>query len=398
MATNRWAPWVRLSTPSVLLPFTILEWVVHSEENAHPWAQLTVRYQMTSGFRAAADQLPPTMWWAENTAVKISWGSTPAVREDFFGYVVSPELILHPDSQQQQHTSAQLIDIRYTLLGASKILQTSQTRTWRQCSVAYMAQNIAGLNGLAAITDPHSRVFDQRIQASTSDFRFLQDRAAESGYRLTVDGTALLLTDPRRQLVPSTPAFLQSRNPGMADTMQAFRAVAGETDPAGSIRAVHTAVTVSPAGVVSTARTHAPRTDAVSGADLAPQTGRYASEYVTDSYSGAVAVTRAAALASLWWVHAAATVDGDVRLRPGCVVSLDGGALTSQYAGLWMTRTAHHRLAVNQLDMRLSTYYVDVELGRDQAAGLTYVPWSDSPPYTSTMAGGRWTAQRAVSR
>lgn len=398
MVASRWAPWVRLSTPSVLLPFTILEWVVHSEENTHPWAQLTLRYQMSAGFRVVADQLPPSLWWAENLPVQVAWGSTPATRANFVGYVVSPELLSHPATQQQQYVAGQMIDVRYTLLGASKVMQTAQTHTWRSCTVAYMAQNIAAANSLAAVTDSSSRVFDLRVQASQSDFRFLQDRACEVGYRLSVDGTVVYLTDPRRQLVSSVPVFNQSRTPGLADTMQTFRAVSGETDPAGAIRARHTSVALSANGVVTQAQAQSIRTDTVSGAEVTPQVGRYASQYVSASYTDAQAITAAAALADLWWVHASATTDGDIRLRPGCVVNLTGSALTGQYTGQWMTRSAHHRLVVNQLDPKLSTYFVDLELGRDQDSGLTLLPWTATPPYNSSVVDGHWAARLTASR
>lgn len=395
MVANRWAPWVKLATPSVLLPFTVVQWVVHSEEGMHPWAQLTMRYQLSSGFRIAADSLPPSLWWAENTPVRIDWGSTPATTESFLGYVVSPELISQPATQQQEYTSSQMLDVRYTLLGVTKQLQTARTATWRQCTVAYMTQTIAAAHGLTAVTDPHGRVLD-RMQAAQSDFAFLQDRAAETGYRLTVDGTVLYMTDPRRQLVPSQPAYRHSLTPGMADTMQSFQAVSGETDPAGSIRAAHTSVAISPRGIVTSAQAQAPRAD-VPGGSLDPQVGRLASGYVSASYADAQAITDAAALADLWWVHADATVDGDVRLRAGCVVDLSGTALTSQYTGTWMVRSAHHRLVVSQLDSRLSTYYTDLTLGRDQAASLTRQPWSPGPQVTGVVVGGRWQS-RPVSR
>lgn len=398
MVANRWAPWVKLATPNVLLPFTVTEWSTHTEENAHPWAQLTVRYYMSPGFQVVADHLPPSLWWAENTPVQVSWGSTPATAETFVGYVVSPEIILHPTSQQQHVVNGQMIDIRYTLLGATKKLQTARTRTWRNCTVAYMAQTIAAENGLACVTDPHSRVFDQRIQASVSDFRFLQDRASEVGYRLSVDGTTLYCTDPRRQLVSTAPQFRQSRAPGMADTMQIFQAVTGETDPAGTIRAQHTAVTLSSAGVLSTAQAQAPRIDPVTGSNLAPQVGRYTTQYVSSSYQDAQAITEAAAMADLWWVHASATVDGDVRLKPGAVVDLSGSALTSQYAGAWMVRCAHHRLVVNLLDPKLSTYFADLELGRDQVQTATVIPWTPAREYTSAVVDGRWMARQVVTR
>lgn len=396
MAASRWAPWVKLTTPGVLLPFTVLEWVMHSEEGMHPWAQLTLRYHLLPGYRIAADRLPPSLWWAENTPVEIMWGSTPATKASFVGYVVSPELIAQPDTQRA-YVTGQMIDVRYTLLGVTKTLQTAQTTPWRQCSVSYMAQAIAAAHGLAAVTDPHPRVFDSRTQAAQSDFAFLQDRAAEVGYRLAVDGTTLYLTDPRRPLVASTPSYLMSRVPGMGDTMASFQAVAGETDPAGAIRATHTSVAISARGVVTSAQAQAPRTGPL-GAPLDPQVGKYATGYVSGSHVDAQAITNAAALADLWWVHADAVVDGDVRLRAGCPVTLGGAALTTQYTGAWMTRAAHHRLVLSPLEPRLSTYYVDLTLGRDQAATLTQQPWQDTPQYTSGIVGGRWQAQRVGHR
>lgn len=398
MAADRWGPWVRLTTPGVLLPYTVTQWVVHSEEGMHPWAQLTVRYQLSPGYRAAADRLPPTLWWAEDTAVEVTWGSTPAAFETFVGYVVSPELLSVLSTQQQPYVSAQMLDVRYTLLGATKPLQTARTRTWRQCSVAYMAGVIAAANGLASVTDPHPRVFDVRIQAAESDFAFLRARAAESGYRLSVSGTTLYLTDPRRPLVASVPEVRQSRTPGTADTMQAFRAVAGETDPAGAIRARHTAVALTAAGVVTAATAESARTDPVSGARLAPQVGRHATGYVAGSHAAAAAIADAAALTDLWWVSADATVDGDVRLRAGCAVTLGGDAVAPQYAGTWMTRSAHHRMTISALTPRLSTYYVDLTLGRDQASSASLSPYAAPPAYASVLAGGRWTATRTATR
>jgi phage protein D len=286
----------------------------------------------------------------------------------------------------------QWLDVRYTLLGATKPLQTAQTRTWRQCSVAYMTQQIAALNGLNAITDPHSRVFDARQQSAQSDFSFLQDRAEESGYRLTVDGTTLCMTDPHRILVPGMPTFVQHRTPGVQDTMQAFRAVVGETDPEGAIRAQHTAVALSWNGVLTGATASAARVDPVSGASVAPQVGRYATGYVATSYADAVAITQAAAHRDLWWVSATATVDGDPRLRPGCAISVSGDAIASQYAGAWMVRSAHHRISLDLRGAVYSSYYVDLELGRDQAASLTQLPWTPVPQASSVLVGNTWRA------
>lgn len=389
---SKWLPSVQLVTPNVLLPFKALEFSLHAEEGKHPLAQLTLRYFLSNSFRAAADSLPPSLWWPDNTPVEISYGSSALNAATFYGYVISPELLNDTDQGQQAYVQGQVLDVRYTLLGATKPLQTAKTEIWRHCTVAYMAQSIAQANGLAAVTDPHPRVFDSRQQASQSDFAFLQARASESGYRLAVDGTTLYLTDPRRALVSSTPNFVQHRVPGVQDTMQYFRPTVGEIDPLGAIRAQHASAAVSWNGVVTSAQAAAPRIDPVSGQNVSPQVTRYSSEYVAQGYADASAITQAAASRDLWWVHATAQVDGDVRLRPGCVINVGGDAVTSQYAGEWMVRCAHHRLKLDPLGPQYSEYYADLELGRDQTSTLTRVPSPVITQPVSTLINNKWQA------
>lgn len=392
---SQWGPWVRVHRPEVLLQSMVLSLDVHREDGMHEWAQVTVRYFLADGFRAVVNGLPPSLWWAENTPVRILYGPSRGVTREFVGYVVSPELL--PGSDDQNVRGGQMIDVRYTLLGATKMMQSARERTWRTCTAAYMARQIGQEAGLAVVAPDHPRVFALRQQALQSDYAFLQDRADEIGWRLAADGTTLFLTDPRQPLVPHSPRFNQHQLPGRQDTMQSFQAVAGETDPSGALRAQHTAVGLSRTGVVSAATYSAPRLDAVSAQSLPAQVERYDTRHVTESYSEADAVTRAAAVRNLWWVHGTATVDGDVRLGPGCVVALGGAALAPQYQGRWMVLSAHHRIVLSQLDRSLSTYYADLELGRDQASGLTRMSPADVPLTTSTLVGGRWTARRRAA-
>lgn len=392
-ASNSWAPWVRLNTPDVLLPYLVTEFELHLEEGVHSWAQLTVRYHLPASFQAVVNNLPPSLWWPDNTPVQVFFGSTSAEVEQFVGYVVSPELMNAP-GQQVGYAYGQMLDVRYLLLGATKPLQSATTRTWRACTVPYMAQQIAQENRLAAVIDSDTRVFSGRQQASQSDFAFLQDRAAESGKRLVADGIRLCMTDPRAPLTDAVPRFTQNRTPGRQDTLLAFSAVVGETDPSGSIRAQHSTTGVSKAGVVPPAVSSAPRSDLVTGTDVAPQVQRISTGYVARSYADARAISQAAALRDLWWVHGSARVDGDVRLRPGCVVDLGGAVVTPQHAGEWMTRSAHHRFSLNPLGDRYSTYEVDLELGRDQEASLTRVSSVAREQFSAALVNGRWVAQR----
>jgi hypothetical protein len=132
------------------------------------------------------------------------------------------------------------------------------------------------------------------------------------------------------------------------------------------------------------------------GGEVAAQVLRRTSGYVASSYNEAQSVSAAAARRGLWWVSATATVDGDVDLAPGCVVSLGGEALTTQYTGQWMTRAAHHRISISPADRRLSSYYVDLTLGRDQADRLTTRKSGSLPRTRSVLAGGRWVSRKVM--
>lgn len=388
---NRWAPWVQISTPRVLLPFVVREFVVHRAEGGHEWAQLTLRYHLAAGIQAVLTELPPELWWPENRPVRVRFGAHRAVADEFIGYVVSPERL--PATDAPQNIPGQMLDVRYTLLGPTKPLQSARTRMWSQCQAPYMAQEIAGEVGLSALTGKHPRIFD-RQQAGLSDFAFLRQMSQEIGWRLTACGPQISLTDPRSVLVSSVPVFRQRSIAGKQDTMTDFRAVTGELDPAGSVRAQHVAEAISAAGAISQAQATATRRDVVTGLNVAAQIQRYSSTYVASSYEDVAAITQAAATRDLWWAQATATVDGDVRLRPGCAVELGGEALTQQYQGKWMTRSAHHRITLSQIDPRLSAYYVDLELGRDQTDRLSEGPRLELPLVQGTLVNGRWMAQR----
>jgi phage protein D len=390
---EQWTPYVRITTPDVFLPFYVKDLVVHSEEGQHQWAQLTVRYYVALTSRVLLDQLPPEIWWPENRPVRLVYGPTPSMAKEFVGYVVSPEIVSDDTQQVTPHVAGQMIDIRYTMLGATKPLQTVKTRAWSSCTAPYMASEIVESNGLGAVTSAHPRVFPSRQQAE-SDFAFLRRMADEIGWRLVADGTTVYFTDPRVKLSSRIPSFRQNHRGGIQDTMQAFNAVTGDLDPAGTRRTQHETTSLSNAGVISSALDAAPRSTST-GQVVEAQVRQRSTTYVARSYAEAQAISAAAVARNLWWATAAATVDGDVDLAPGCVVELGGTALTSQYAGQWMTRAAHHRLSFSLADPRLSSYYVDLTLGRDQADRLTTYRAPNTGRTASVLAADRWVSRRA---
>lgn len=389
-----WAPYVRIVTPQVFFPFFVTDFVLHSEEGQHQWAQLTVRYHIPSTMRPVLSELPAELWWQENKPVRITYGTRRSVAKEFVGYVVSPEVLLANDRPPMPHIPGQMIDVRYTLLGPTKPLQTVKNTAWVTCQAAYIAREIAERNGLTMVAGAHARVFDYR-QQTESDFVFLRRMAQEVGWRLVADGTTLYFTDPRTALTSRVPVFRQNGVAGRQDTMQSFTAVTGELDPAGEIRAEHEAVSLSPAGVVMPSVSSVSRSQPAGG-EIPAQVLRRTSGYVASSYNEAQSVSAAAARRGLWWVSATATVDGDVDLAPGCVVSLGGEALTAQYTGRWMTRAAHHRISISPTDRRLSSYYVDLTLGRDQADRLTTRKSGPLPRTRNVLAGGHWVSRKVV--
>jgi phage protein D len=360
----------------------------------HAVAQLTILTPVTADRTVLEQSVPSSMIIPDGAAVHLTYGSSGADSYDFYGYVAS---------HRQLHTQAvshlpgiTTLPVQYTLTGASYVMQSATSRTYLSATASSIARQVAAANQLAVYTTACPRLFPAKTQAAQSDFTFLQDLARQVGFQCWVDNSLLYFVDPAVSLTPvgaSAPLFRRDAHPGVWDTLSAFHATTGETDPSGAYLTAHTVSTLrSASGQLATAKATPLRT-APSGSSV-PAFTRVVTGSVASSYAEAVSVATASAANHRYWVAASATVDGHTALRPGRTVNLAGDALTGAESGAWRITSAVHRITLDPVTALRNTYHTDLELGRDQENALTLSTPRPAapPPGAMLLLGGRWRA------
>lgn len=360
----------------------------------HAIAQLTILTPVSADRVVLEQSVPAAMIFPDGTPVHFTYASSGADVYDFYGYVASHRK-LHTESVSKI-AGVSTLPVQYTLTGSSMLMQSARNRVYLSASASSVARQVAAANQLAAFVTVHPRVFPAKTQAGVSDFVFLQDLALQAGYQCWVDNSLLYFVDPSISLTPagqSAPTFRRDALAGIWDTLAAFSATVGESDPSGSYLTSHTAATLRGASGLLAAATATPLR--ISPATSAPPSfGRMVKGELASSYADARHVADAAASTHRYWVSATATVDGHTALRPGRTLTLTGAALTAADQGAWRIGCAVHRITLDPLMAARNTYQVDLELGRDQESALNLrAPRPIAPaPGAMVLVGGAWRA------
>jgi phage protein D len=365
---------------------------VYQAENAHTIAELTVMHTYNPEFPSQQWRTPAGSVWAENSPVHLRYGWYSDDSGDFHGYVASSRVLT--SEKDPRYGYAVQIPVVYTLTGASMLMQNRRNRTWRSTTASAIARQIAREHNLQARVDGSDVLFDQRMQ-SMSDWVFLSDLADQIGYRLYCDGTTLWFVD-RETVMPasdgSVPMFWHRKAPGFIDSVREFSAVLGDTDPAGGLRARYQTVAFNrTSGNLTPAAYAQPRTT-LQGRPVEALLDRQYSSRASASYTTA---NRQLEAGSDWlWVEARAEVNGDPRLKPGSLVEMRGDGLGESNIGLWMVRSAVHKLQINHLYPQKSAYTTTLVLGRNDARKLDLrVQQPPIIPAPTVLVSGRWRAQ-----
>lgn len=360
--------------------------VITQAEGQHEVAEITVIHQVPRGTSTGTGwRLDRYGLLPEGTPMSINYGRAGRPRT-FYGYVVSSSV--SGDKVPQSAAKSVQIPVVYTLLGPTSLMQSQVNRIWPTATASYVARRLARAAGLRPQVQRHNRRFDSLIQQSTSNFTFLRGLAAEVGYRLTVSGTTLALTEPLvslREKHDAVPSFRYDAS--THDTVESFRTTTGETDPRGGLRTRREGYSYNP-HTGSTVRQVAP--DTRDAALTQFSVGRpFASQ--REAQTALRAEVRREAL----WVHARATVAGEASVRPGVEMALDGAALGPSDRGLWMVRSATHRISVVPGQPAAGRYWTDTVLGRNKADGLDLVSKDkvlEVLPDMTYLRHGRWQA------
>lgn len=367
---------------------------VRFAQGEHAIAQLTVLTPVSADRGALEVVVANPLIVADRTPVHLVFGSSAADAYDWFGYIASHRVLSSQGVSRVAGVAT--VPVQYTLTGTSMVMQSARSRSFPTSTASGIARQIAAANQLASYVTPSTRVFAAKTQAGVSDFQFLRELAEQVGYRFWVENGLLFFVDPALSVAPEgsrPPVFRRDLHPGVYDTLTAFDATVGETDPSGAYLTAHTVNTVrGDSGALASATVTPLRVGA--GSVSTPAFTRVVRGQLASSYAEAQAVARAAAGNNRYWVHAAATVDGHTGLRPGRAVQVAGDGLTGAHRGLWRVGGATHRVTLDPLMRAHTTYAVDLELGRDQESSLSLrAPRAGAPREPGmVLAGGVWRA------
>lgn len=364
---------------------------IYQAEGAHQVVELTVMTTYNPAFPAQSWRTPAGAVWAENTPVHLRWGWYADDSADWYGYVASSRVEASETDARYGH--AVQVPVVYTLTGASMPMQTRRNRSWGSTTASAAARQIAREYNLQPRVDTTSYVWQQSTQAC-SDWQYLSDLADRSGYRLYPDNTSLWFVDRGTVMQApdgTWPVFWQRKSPGTIDSLREFSAVVGDTDPAGGLRARYETTAFNRTSNVLTESAFTPDRTTLQGGSVNPLLTTQYSKRPADSYAQAQRLLGAEA--SWLWVEARAVTNGDPRLRPGALVELRGAGIGDSSQGMWMVRSAVHRLCINRVYAQKSTYTTTMVVGRNDAAELSLgVQGRPKSPAPTVLISGRWRA------
>lgn len=391
-SVNAPGPRLTVLTPSLsgqLLPIAAQ---IRMAEGVHQIANLTVLTPLSRDRQLLDSTVPASIVLPEGTPVSFLFGSSAADTAVWCGYVAS---------RQVQHTKtsatnslAPVVPVLYTLTGISMPMQSAKSRAYTRITATSAARNVINSYGIAAYIQPHPRIWPALAQGTASDFVWLTQLASMIGYRLIVDTDRIAFVPAETDLTPSTvaePVYSRSVTPGVYDTLIAFDSSSGQTDPSGAVVASQQSYAVRQTSGVAQSVAASPQINLGNGTSTSPYFTRIATG-TAQSYSDAAYNAAAAAACARYWVYASATVDGYTALRPGRTVRAAGTGLSAADQGAWRVSTVVHSINLSPLGRATSTYYAQLELGRDQYADLDVV--TPHPPLgraaAMTLSGGRW--------
>lgn len=343
---------------------------------------------------------PPAKLLAKGRKLVITFGRKPGLKnfpcEVYSAKVTSTATL--PNIR-----NAHIVKVTYTFVGASWSMQTkAKTRSWGTgASYSYLARTLARENGMLAVVDEHPRVFPYVTQQGETDFAFLRRIAKEIGYTFFVDGTTLYFRDPRKtlgQAAAAVPTMVMDKRPGRWDTLLEFKST-DDVDPGPT--AVRRVYAYNPnTNSVIEARNQYLDSTAFDMEDPREYRGetttmQLSADRALTSYAEAADYARWDALVHHRWIKATIKGQGDVRVRPGSLVNLEGDAFLDDSAGFWAVTKMTHTIYNRSGAPRVNQYYVEGEIARDKVYDRNFVPttvWTDAKA-NALLVNGKWRAE-----
>lgn len=288
------------------------------------------------------------------TPVRVVWGRKPDLNT-WYGYVNHKELDTHADS------GTDYLQLTYSCIGTSKVLNVDKTRTWGKVTPTYIAKKIAKENGFRCVVTSVNWILPYEVQAAESDFRFLNRIADKTGMRFWCSGGTLYMIDPAVAIYGSAkiavPQFNHNKYAYELDTLRYINLMDGYNLPGTVLanRKLHGIDKYS--GQLFTAVTKPGQSTEID----------YVNDFRrVDNYHEAKKITDAWQNISQHFTGTKAEVFGNTLLYPGKLVNFQGRVLMDKTRGYWLVTQAKHTIrASNLAQSTLDSYTTELDVMRN---------------------------------
>lgn len=316
--------------------------------------------------------------WADNAPVQVVWGRQPQTIVNWYGYVNHHKLSANADSGTHN------LQFTYYCLGSSKPMNTVTSKSWGSVTPTYIAQQMATKYQLRSVTTATTWTLANEMQASETDFQYMNRIASKTGYRFWVGGGTLYFIDPAVVLIATAaqlvPNYYMQKNLAWQDTIRDFQRYQGDNLP-GSLVATRNLYGIDPiTGQFFTAT-------AGTGSYTQTNTVRTAT-----TMSDAQNHVNSWQALSQWWIAGNAELFGTTLLYPGKVVHLQGSAMPPGDSGFWIVGSARQLLKMSGTTPANDKYMTQVSVLRNSTAAIPYQNAQQITPefVTMSLSGSTW--------
>ena len=316
--------------------------------------------------------------WADNAPVQVVWGRQPQTIVNWYGYVNHHKLSANADSGTHN------LQFTYYCLGSSKPMNTVTSKSWGSVTPTYIAQQMATKYQLRSVTTATTWTLANEMQASETDFQYMNRVASKTGYRFWVGGGTLYFIDPAVVLIATAaqlvPNYYMQKNLAWQDTIRDFQRYQGDNLP-GSLVATRNLYGIDPiTGQFFTAT-------AGTGSYTQTNTVRTAT-----TMSDAQNHVNSWQALSQWWIAGNAELFGTTLLYPGKVVHLQGSAMPPGDSGFWIVGSARQLLKMSGTTPANDKYMTQVSVLRNSTAAIPYQNAQQITPefVTMSLSGSTW--------
>ena len=300
--------------------------------------------------------------WADLAPIEVAWGRQPGDISTWYGYVHHHQV----HTEDVNTGDRAMLQIDYVCIGTSQVMDTDRQVTWQNIKPSDIAVRIAKNNRLRSVVTVTEWVIDYEVQASQSDFKFLNKLANKYGFKFWVSGGTLYFIDPSAVLSGASnyfvPHYVINGIPGYRDTARQFKLNEGSSMPGGY------QATRSISGIDSSTGKPFTVTNGTGSTSLVH------TDLLARSYAEGKQLIDATASLAQYWVGATVQVFGQTILYPGKVVHLSGYLLPDNLpADYIVTGARHHLKQAGVTDPTKDLYITDLEIMTNSKAGTPLI-------------------------